>query len=117
VLTSTDDVAAHGRSGTLPLYATELERLRQTALWRWYRYVVDEAVERGYFDIAVGELQSARDDLVTGSDAEHKFSPLIVERQLALAGFEVQERHSVGPSDQPELCSMFVFECARLALH
>lgn len=117
VLTSTDDVAAHSRSGTLPLYATELERLRQTALWRWYRYVVDEAVERGYFDIAVGELQSARDDLVTGSDAEHKFSPLIVERQLALAGFEVQERHSVGPSDQPELCSMFVLECARLALH
>ena len=66
---------------------------------------------RGYFDIAVGELKSAHDDLITGSDAEHKFSPFIVERQLALAGFKTLVRHPIGEPFLPERQSMFVYEC------
>jgi SAM-dependent methyltransferase len=112
VLTKRAEVTAYRERGEVPPEAREMEVLRKRALWRWYRFVVDQAVERGYFDIAVGELQSTHDDLITGSDAEHKFSPAIVERQLTLAGFEVS-RHLVGDPPAPELQSMFVFECVR----
>jgi SAM-dependent methyltransferase len=111
VLTSKCDVESYEAKGELPAYATELERLRQRALWRWYRFVVDYAVDREYFDIAVTELQSTHDDLITGSAAEHKFSPLIVERQFALAGFDHLSRRMIGPQD-PELQSMVVYEFA-----
>lgn len=110
VLTTRAEVTAFERTGAIPEVARELERLRQRSLWRWYRFVVDEAVERGYFDIAVGELKSTHDDLVTGSDAEHKFSPLIVERQLALAGFRLLSKRSIGPADDATRQSMFVYE-------
>jgi hypothetical protein len=110
VLTSPAEVLAFQRDASLPTEARELERLRQRALWRWYRFVVDVAVERGYFDIAASELQSTHDDLITGSDAEHKFSPLIVERQFELAGYRQASKQLVGPEDDPERQSMFVFE-------
>jgi len=110
VLTSRAGVAAFDESGTIPPEAIELEQLRRRALWRWYRFVVDHAVEHGYFDVAAAELQSARDDLVTGSDAEHKFGPLIVERQLALAGFAQLSKRLIGPPEDPERQSMFVYE-------
>jgi len=110
VLTTHAEVHAFKQTGAIPAPARDLERLRQRALWRWYRFVVDEAVERGYFDIAVGELQSTHDDLITGSDAEHKFSPLIVERQFALAGFQLLSKHSLGPADDAARQSMFVYE-------
>ncbi len=110
VLTTHAEVAAFLERGEVPTEAKEIEVLRKRALWNWYRFVVDKAVERGYFDIAVSELQSTHDDLITGSDAEHKFSPSIVERQLCLAGFDVT-RHLVGDSSAKELQSMFVFEC------
>jgi hypothetical protein len=84
-------------------------------LWRWYRYVVDEAIERGYYDIAVSELQSTHDDLITGSDAEHKFSATVVEKQVELAGFERRGRRLIGDERTPELQSMFVFEFERAA--
>jgi hypothetical protein len=67
-------------------------------------------VERGYYDIAVGELQSTHDDLITGSDAEHKFSASIVERQFALAGFQLLSKRMVGPADDAARQSMFVYE-------
>jgi hypothetical protein len=110
VLTSRVDVEAFRNTGTIPDYAIEMERLRQRALWRWYRFVVDVAVDRGYFDVAVSELQSAHDDLITGSDAEHKFSPRIVEREFALAGFRSLSKRLIGPADLPEHQSMFVYE-------
>jgi SAM-dependent methyltransferase len=112
VLCSRADADAFVNSGALPEYALKLEDRRRVALWRWYRFVVDEAVAKGYFDIASGELQSASDDLVTGSDAEHKFSPLIVERQFALAGFRMLSKRSLGPSADPERQSLFVYEFA-----
>jgi hypothetical protein len=110
VLTTHAEVDAFAKTGAIPEPARELERLRQRALWGWYRFVVDEAVERGYVDIAVGELQSTHDDLVTGSEAEHKFSPLIVERQFALAGFQLLSKRSIGPADEASRQSMFVYE-------
>ncbi|HWA78519.1 MAG TPA: class I SAM-dependent methyltransferase [Polyangiaceae bacterium] len=112
VLTTRTDADAFVSGGTLPEYAQRLEDRRRIALWRWYRFVVDEAVSRGYFDIASGELQSACDDLVTGSDAEHKFSPLIVERQFVLAGFRLLSKRSLGPANDPERQSLFVYEFA-----
>jgi hypothetical protein len=113
VFTSDADLESYERNGTVPRYATELEALRRRALWRWYRFVVDEAVDRGYFDIAAGELQSARDDFVTGSEAEHKFSPAIVEREFALAGFRRLSKRLIGPADAPPHQSMFVYEFGR----
>jgi SAM-dependent methyltransferase len=112
VLTSQADVAAYETDGTIPTYALELEQLRRRALWRWYRFVVDYAVDRECYDIAVAELQSAHDDLITGSAAEHKFSPSIVDRQFALAGFRQLSKREVGPADDPELQSMGAFEYA-----
>ena len=111
VLTSQADVASYG-DGAIPAHVLDLERLRRRALWRWYRFVVDHAVERGCYDIAVAELQSTHDDLITGSDAEHKFSPLIVERQFALAGFQMVSKQQIGPPDDPELQAMVVYELA-----
>lgn len=108
VLTSQAEVAAYEKDGTIPPHAAELERLRRRALWRWYRFVVDYAVEHDCWDIAVAELQSTHDDLITGSDAEHKFSPLIVDRQFTLAGFRQVAKRVVGPTDAPELQSMLV---------
>ena len=110
VLTSDQELAAFKERGVVPPEAAEIERLRQRALWRWYRFVVDAAVERGYLDIAVSELRSTHDDLITDSAAEHKFSPLVIERQLALAGLRPVSKRSIGPADEPELQSMFVLE-------
>jgi hypothetical protein len=112
VFTSQRDKVAFERTGAVPEYAAELERARQSALWHWYRFVADVAVERGYYDVASTELRSASDDLVTGSAAEHKFSPLIVEREFALAGFRQLSKHMVGPHDAPLRQSMFVYEYA-----
>jgi SAM-dependent methyltransferase len=113
VFTSDADFQAYQERGVVPSYAADLENKRRRALWRWYRFVVDEAVERGYFDVAAGELQSARDDFVTGSAAEHKFSPAIVEREFTLAGFRKLSRRLIGPVEDPERQSMFVYEyCA-----
>ena len=67
-------------------------------------------MDRGYFDIAVAELQSTHDDLITGSDAEHKFGPMVVERQFALEGFRQISKQLIGPADDAERQSMFVYE-------
>lgn len=112
LLTSHDEIVAFEKHGTVPAHAVELETLRGRALWRWYRFVVDQALERGYVDIAIGELKSTHDDLITGSEAEHKFSPLVVERQFALAGFAQVSKTLIGPADDPERQSMFVYEFA-----
>jgi SAM-dependent methyltransferase len=113
VFTSHVDWRAFQEGGVVPPYALELEDKRRRALWSWYRFVVDHAVERGYFDIAAGELQSARDDFVTGSEAEHKFSPVIVEREFELARFRRLSKRLVGPRDDAARQGMFVYEFGR----
>ena len=112
VLTSRSEVAAFEEHGFVPPRAIDLERWRRRALWRWYRFVVDEAVKHEYFDVAVTELKSTYEDLITGSDAEHKYSPLIVERQFAIAGFRRLSKRPVGGNDDPDRQSMFVYEFA-----
>jgi SAM-dependent methyltransferase len=113
VLTSQTELDAYRAEGALPPHVLDLEQLRRRALWRWYRFVVDHAVDRGHYDVAVAELQSTHDDLITGSEAEHKFSPLIVERQFALAGFDLVSKQMLGPIDDPERQSMVVYDFAR----
>lgn len=112
VFTTQAEIEAYRALRTVPAHVLDLEERRRRALWRWYRFVVDHAVDRGYYDIAVEELRAAHDDLITGSDAEHKLSPLVVERQFALAGFELLSKRLVGPADDPERQSMVVYEYA-----
>jgi SAM-dependent methyltransferase len=110
VLTSAAERDAYLRDGTLPQRARDMEVRRRRALWHWYRFVVDEAITGGHIEVAVAELQSAHDDLITGEEAEHKLAPCIVERQLALAGFEIANKHVLGPPLDPSLHSLIAYE-------
>ncbi len=101
---------AYEAEGAVPAAAQEMERQRKQALWRWYRFVVDQAMAGAHYEVAVAELGSTRDDLITGSEAEHKMSPAIVERELALAGFVQRSRQAIGPRDDPTLQSFHVYE-------
>jgi SAM-dependent methyltransferase len=93
VLTSDAELAAFQRTGALPAIAVEMERLRQQVLWRWYRHVVDVMMERECLNAALYELRTTRDDLDTAFGSEHKLSPVVAERELALLGFELVARH------------------------
>jgi hypothetical protein len=110
VLISDEEVAAFEADQTVPARAQAMEARRRKALWHWYRHVVDHAMERGHVEVAVAELTSARDDLITGCDAEHKLSPYIAERQLELAGFEIMAKHVFGPPDDVSLQSIIAYE-------
>jgi SAM-dependent methyltransferase len=93
VLTSDAELAAFQQTGALPAIAVEMERLRQQVLWRWYRHVVDVMMERACLNAALYELRTTRDDLDTAFGSEHKLSPVVAERELALLGFELVSRH------------------------
>ncbi|WP_394846243.1 methyltransferase domain-containing protein [Pendulispora brunnea] len=110
VLTNANEIAEHARSGRVPDAAREMESRRQQALWRWYRYVVDYAMERNHIDIASYELNAAHNDLLTGSSEEHKVAARIVERDLVLRGFRQRSRHALGPVDEPEHRSFVLYE-------
>lgn len=110
MLTARAEIDAYERDGTVPGHARELEDLRRVALWRWYRFVVDFAVERRQFEVAASELGSAREDLTTGSEFEHKFSAAVVERQLALAGLRPLVKQVIGEHEPPERQSFVVYE-------
>jgi SAM-dependent methyltransferase len=116
VLTSAAEYAAWERNGSIPPIAEEMERRRKQALWRWYRFVVDQAMAGGHYEIAIAELTSTSNDLRTGSQEEHKMSPAIVERELALAGFTARSRRILGPMDDPALQSFHVYEFTPEAL-
>jgi SAM-dependent methyltransferase len=111
VLTRRDEVEAFEARGELPEAAKELEQLRRRALWHWYKYVIDTALECGCIDVALYELRASRDDLDTGCGDEHKLSPRILERELALRGFDQRTKFAVGASEPPELQSFFIYEC------
>jgi len=110
VLTSPVEVEDYTSQSLLPARARQMEVRRRRALWHWYRYVVDEAMRGDHVEVAIAELQSAHDDLITGEAAEHKLAPSILERQLALAGFEVQRKHVFGPENDPTLQSVMAYE-------
>jgi SAM-dependent methyltransferase len=110
VLTSEAEIAAFEREGIVSARARDMEARRRRALWHWYRYVVDQAMSGDHIEVAVAELTSARDDLVTGCEAEHKLAPSIVERQLEIAGFRTLAKHVFGPTDDPSLHSIIAYE-------
>ena len=103
------DIDEYAQMGRVPEHARRLESQRRQALWRWYRYVVDYAVEHDAWDVAILELQIARDDLITGFAGEHKTSPLLLEHELQRAGFTCLQRCELSPR-QPHLCSFVLFE-------
>ncbi|HWB78821.1 MAG TPA: class I SAM-dependent methyltransferase [Nannocystaceae bacterium] len=115
VLTSDAERDMLVEHGMLPPRAIDMEARRRRALWHWYRYVVDEAMRGDHIEVAVAELTSARDDLVTGCEAEHKLAPSILERQLQLAGFRVTAKHVFGPTDDPSLQSIIAYEAVLAA--
>jgi SAM-dependent methyltransferase len=110
VLTSAPELADWERDRYVPSIAEEMERRRKQALWRWYRFVVDRAMNGGHYEVAIAELKSASDDLRTGSVDEHKMSAAVVERELALSGFAVKSRLVIGPEDDPALQSFHIYE-------
>jgi SAM-dependent methyltransferase len=112
VLAGRNEIEAFEDRGEIPDAAKELEELRRHALWHWYKYVIDTALERDCIDAALYELRATRDDLDTGCGDEHKLSPRILERALALRGFDQRSKHSVGGSEPPELQSFFIYECS-----
>nr|VFK67673.1 MAG: Methyltransferase domain-containing protein [Candidatus Kentron sp. UNK]VFK72917.1 MAG: Methyltransferase domain-containing protein [Candidatus Kentron sp. UNK] len=110
LLTSDDEIAAYEKDGTLPDIAREIEKLRLRMLWRWYRYVVDYAMERDCLEVAVFELRAARDDLKTDSADEFKLSPLAVEKEVESKGFKKRARHPTAPNEPLEKQSFFIYE-------
>jgi SAM-dependent methyltransferase len=109
VLTSDAELAAFERTGALPAIAVEMERLRQQVLWKWYRHVVDVMMERECLNAALYELRTTRDDLDTAFGSEHKLSPVVGERELALLGFELVSRHVPVAEAVPARDSFFVY--------
>ncbi len=110
VFDNDDDLEVYRTSGVVPEWAAHLEERRRQALWRWYRFVGDYAAERQAWDVVIAELAIARNDLVTRYGGEHKTSPLLLERELALAGFELVGRQAIG--DRPtELQSFVIYHC------
>lgn len=99
-------------TGTPPQSVLDREEARRNALWKWYRYVIDKAVERNDWTVAVIELQIARDDLTTGFADEHKTSPLVLETELKDAGFAILSRRHIGER-KPALQSFVVYESVR----
>ena len=109
VLTSDAEVAAYSKTGALPVIAAEMERARQQVLWKWYRHVVDVMMDRECLNAALYELRTTRDDLDTAFGSEHKLSPVVGERELALLGFELVSRHVPVSEPVPARDSFFVY--------
>jgi SAM-dependent methyltransferase len=109
VLTSDAELAAYHDTGALPPIAVEMERVRQQVLWRWYRHVVDVMMERACLNAALYELRTTRDDLDTAFGSEHKLSPVVAERELALLGFEQVSRHVPVSEPVPARDSFLVY--------
>lgn len=111
VLASEAEVADFERDGTIPAWSQALERRRRVALWDWYKFVIDYAIERDNWIVALAEIQICMDDLITEFEEEHKLSPLIVERELELNQFRRVGKHVIGDRP-PELQSFFIYEFA-----
>jgi len=109
VLASEGELADFERDGTIPAWSRALERRRRVALWDWYKFVIDYAIERDNWIVALAEIQICMDDLITEFEEEHKLSPLIVERELELNGFRRIGKHVIGDRP-PGLQSFFIYE-------
>jgi SAM-dependent methyltransferase len=113
IFDSPADIRAYRESGVAPEWNLRLERARQRALWEWYKFVGDFAVEREEWMVLITELQIARDDLITDFAEEHKTSPFLLQRELELNRFTILERHAVGGADRPASLQSFVIYTCR----
>lgn len=95
--------------GAPPPVVRAREERRQRALWHWYKHVIDFAWTRNCLPVVLAELQIARDDLTTHAVQEHKLSPAFVEREVALADFQMITKEVLGSAD-PTLQSFVVYE-------
>lgn len=111
VLTSDVEVQTYQDKGCMPQIVLDLEERRQRTLWNWYKYVIDYAMNHGYMNVALTELQIALDDLTTAFGGEHKLSPLFIERELELCGFQRLSKQGFG-LDAIEFQSFFIYEFA-----
>jgi SAM-dependent methyltransferase len=111
ILASHEEIAAFKKDGTIPEWSKRLEDRRRVTLWNWYKFVIDFAIERGHWLVAVAELQITRDDLVTDFEDEHKISPLITEHELKIADFHQLAKHVIG-NRPPQLQSFYIYEYA-----
>ncbi len=108
IFTTADEVARYRGDGVLPERSARLERARREALWTWYKFVGDYAVARGHWPVLITELAIARDDLITEFDGESKTSPYLLERELELNGFAIEDKHTIGDRE-PALRSFVVY--------
>jgi SAM-dependent methyltransferase len=105
------DLAAYRAAKKVPDWSQRVEDARQRALWTWYKFVGDYAVEHDAWTVLIAELGIARDDIDTRNADEHKTSPYLLERELELNGFTVVDRTVLG--DRPPHLQSFVIYTAR----
>jgi SAM-dependent methyltransferase len=108
VLTAAAEVDRFNETGEIPSWSRALERKRRRALWHWYKYVVDYALDRDNDIVVQTELRIAADDLRTEFHGEHKLALAIVRRELELHGFA--QRSCVRLREEEDLASFFVLE-------
>jgi SAM-dependent methyltransferase len=116
VFDSLADTTAYQNTGRLPTWTMQLEEARRRALWTWYKFVGDFAVEHDVWPVLIAELAIARDDLITEFEEEHKTSPYLLERELALNGFDIRDKQVFGDRE-PALQSFVIYTCSPLAHH
>jgi SAM-dependent methyltransferase len=104
------DVEEYRRTGSPPAWNAGLELHRRQALWTWYKFVGDYAVEHDAWSVLISELAIAGDDLITEFAGEHKTSPYLLERELALRGFEIAGKTLIGDRE-PQLRSFAIYSC------
>ncbi|MFZ5638815.1 MAG: class I SAM-dependent methyltransferase [Pseudomonadota bacterium] len=110
IFDSESDLRAYRDNGSIPEWSLDLEISRRKALWHWYKFVCDKAIENNEWMVAVCELQIARDDLMTEFASEHKTSSYLLQRELSLSGYRIVESRLIGDRD-PSLMSFEVFCC------
>lgn len=110
VLLTADEADRFDEDGTIPPWSVDLERRRRQALWTWYKYVIDVAMDRHDDVVVDAELGIATSDIRTDFAHEHKLALPLVLRDLELNGFVEQSRTAL--EERPELASFFILELA-----
>jgi SAM-dependent methyltransferase len=114
VFDSPEDVATYKATGKLTEWNLHMEQARREALWTWYKFVGDYAIEHDSWPVLIAELGIARDDFITDFDEEHKTSPYLLERELELNGFNVVDKIVIGDRE-PALQSFVIYVCRAAA--
>jgi cyclopropane fatty-acyl-phospholipid synthase-like methyltransferase len=114
VFDNAEDIATYKATGQLTEWNLRLEQARREALWTWYKFVGDYAIQQDSWPVFIAELGIARDDFITDFDEEHKTSPYLLERELQLNGFTIAERIVIGDRE-PALQSFFIYVCQAAA--